>query len=85
MITKNEFRKFSTEIEFVVKNNTPSTLKLVASLSPVEQLKERRSKFDFMVAQLFDKYGLDEPNLYDRFDELWEDNLTESLTGILKF
>lgn len=83
-MTKNEFRQFQTELEFIIKENDPSKIKVAANLvldSPQEQLDEYRKKFDFMVSKLFDKYGLDNQELFDNFDRLWNETCEEELNS----
>ena len=87
MLTKNEFRQFETELNFIIKEHDPSTIKIIGRLaaldSPKEQLNEIRKKFDYMVSKLFDKYGLNDPELFDDFDEIWERICDEELDSYL--
>lgn len=73
MITKNEYRQFETEIEFIIKENDLSAFKNVLSFSPIKQIEERRKKFDYMISKLFDQYGLDNQELFDNFDAIWKE------------
>ena len=92
-MNKNEFRQFQTELEFIIKENDPSIIKVAGNLvldSTQEQLDEYRKKFDFMVSKLFDKYGLDDKELFENFDRLWEETCEEELNsdtfeGLKKF
>ena len=92
MLSKNEFRQFKTELDFIIKEHDPSTIKIIGRLaaldSPKEQLEEIRKKFDYMVSKLFDKYGLEDTEMFDNFDEFWEricdEELDSDITMALK-
>lgn len=73
MFTKNNFRQFETEFEFIIKDNDPSAFKNTLSFSPMKQIVEHRKKFDYMVSKLFEKYSLDNQELFDNFDRIWEE------------
>ena len=73
MFTKNNFRQFETELEYIIKDNDPSIVKSTLSLSPMKQIVEHRKKFDYMVSKLFDKYILDDQELFNNFDRIWEE------------
>ena len=72
-MNKNEYRQFETELEFIIKDNDPSAFKNTLSLSPMKQIVEHRKKFNYMVSKLFDKYSLDNQELFDNFDKIWEE------------
>lgn len=74
---KVEYRQFISELEFIGKDKSFSGLtnKIFKSISFKENkdiLKDKKSAYDFMIANLFAKYGIENDELYDRLDEIWE-------------
>lgn len=77
-MTKNEYRQFETEVEFVGKdknfvgifNKLPKGFSFKSS---DKILKDKKKAYDFMISKLFDKYGIQNKNLFDELDTIWKE------------
>lgn len=77
-MTKTEYRQFIDEVYFLGKQKEYSGRlnKFILSLnifkSPKKILLNKRKAYDFALANLFRKYGLNNDNLYDELDKIWD-------------
>ncbi|CBH21394.1 protein of unknown function [Acetoanaerobium sticklandii] len=76
-MTKNEYRQFITEIEFVGKDKKFSGIidkigKSMSFKSANKILGDKKKAYDFMIINLFSKYRIDKPDLCDDLDKIWK-------------
>ncbi|MDR3595064.1 hypothetical protein [Clostridium sp.] len=79
-MTKTGYRQFIDEVYFLGKqkeysgifNKIIPSLKLNTFKKAKKILLDKRKAYDFSLANLFRKYAMDNNDLYDELDKLWE-------------
>ncbi|MFQ8893143.1 MAG: hypothetical protein ACLR8H_12300 [Clostridium sp.] len=67
-ITKNEYRRFKIELEAICREKE----KFPLFKNMKEVLKEKKDNYDFKVSGLFEVYNIENKNLFDVLDKIWE-------------
>ena len=65
MLSKNEFRQFKTELDFIIKEHDPSTIKIIGRLAALDSPKEQLEEIRQAVEELVD---LRPEKIIERFD-----------------
>ena len=80
----NSFRAFKILLESKIETYKMGINDVVTAIFPSNTLEkifsEKREKFFFEILELFSTYGLNDPNLSDAFDSIWEKTMQDERT-----
>lgn len=71
IITKNLCHKFKIELESISKEKEHFSANIIFK-DIKEELKEKKDIYDLKVSKLFDFYNIENKNLFDDLDEIWD-------------
>ena len=71
IITKNLYHKFKIELESISKEKEHFSANIIFK-DIKEELKEKKDIYDLKVSKLFDFYNIENKNLFDDLDEIWD-------------
>lgn len=71
IITKNLCHKFKIELESISKEKEHFSTNIIFK-DIKEELKEKKDIYDLKVSKLFDFYNIENKNLFDDLDEIWD-------------
>ena len=71
-LTNNEYRRFKIELEAInkEKDNYPIMMFMKSTMEKIA--REKKDNYDFKVSSLFDFYNIENKNLFDDLDKIWD-------------
>ena len=71
-LTNNEYRRFKIELEAInkEKDNYPIMMFMKSTMEKIA--REKKHNYDFKVSSLFDFYNIENKNLFDDLDKIWD-------------
>lgn len=81
-MNKTEYNQFIIELEFIGKDkNYVGILNKVGKAFSFKEadkiLKDKRNAYNFQVSKLFDQYGIENEELFDSFNKIWNEVYTK--------
>lgn len=71
-LTKNEYRRFKIELEAISKEKDNYPIILMFKSTMEKLVREKKDMYDFKVSSLFNFYNIENKNLFDDLDRIWE-------------
>lgn len=71
-LTNNEYRRFKIELETISKEKDSFPLMIFMKSTLEKKAREKKDSYDFKVSKLFDFYNIENENLFDDLDKIWD-------------
>lgn len=87
-LTNNEYRRFKIELETISKEKDPYPIMMFMKSTMEKLSREKKDNYDFKVSSLFDFYNIENKNLFDDLDKIWDvcyENIINSKKNLLSF
>ena len=87
-LTNNEYRRFKIELEAISKEKDPYPIMMFMKSTMEKLAREKKDNYDFKVSSLFNVYHIENKNLFDDLDKIWDvcyENIINSKKSLLSF